>query len=155
MRFRKIICDVKKDILAVSDGTFGTLTGLRSYSHLAIVRYKFLEFFSETYKKYNTWMEAWDDFKKTIRNFKNFVDKEKVESETKSNSYEIAKDIKSKNINNLDKRKTDPYEIAQEIKLGVYGRNIDRQSSYSYYVRAMALKPEMDAKEWFKIYDEV
>lgn len=50
-----------------------------------------------------------------------------------------------------DPRDINSYEIARNIKK----QNIDRQSSYSYYVKYMSLKPKLDAKEWFKIYDEI
>ena len=54
-------------------------------------------------------------------------------------------------IEEMRRQAHDPYRIAQDV----VNRGIERQASYGEYVKAMSLKPEMDAKEWYKIYDQV
>jgi len=44
---------------------------------------------------------------------------------------------------------------AADLAADYKARGIERQASYSQFVKDRALKPEMDAKEFFKIYDRV
>ena len=44
-----------------------------------------------------------------------------------------------------------PYEVASEFK----ARGIGRQESWSRWVQATSLRPGMDAKDWYAIYDSV
>lgn len=44
----------------------------------------------------------------------------------------------------------DPYKLASHYK----AQGVDRQTSWSYYVRDTSLNPRMDAKDWYKIYDD-
>lgn len=45
----------------------------------------------------------------------------------------------------------DPYETAERFK----AQGIGRQESWSRWVQATALRPGMDAKDWYAIYDSV
>jgi len=42
------------------------------------------------------------------------------------------------------------HEIASELKR----KGCDRKESWSRYIQATSLRPDMDAKDWYKIFDE-
>ncbi len=48
-------------------------------------------------------------------------------------------------------KELDPYELARELKQ----QGVERSLSWTRYVQRTALRPKMDAKVWYAIYDSV
>ena len=44
-----------------------------------------------------------------------------------------------------------PYNVASEFK----SQGVDRKTSWSRWIQRTSLRPGMDAKDWFAIYDSV
>ncbi len=59
--------------------------------------------------------------------------------------------IKGGYYDTLHQHRPDPYKMAAKWK----AEGIQRLTSYSRWVQATGLHPDMDAKDWYKIWDSV